>query len=103
MKLTIIYESTSTDIVRKEDGRARFERETTEGRDSRRNGWRVERRRGRRRYTSRCVIALDPGTVAALRAQPARQAEGKLAIGSRYLDQQLVFADVAGSRCIRAR
>jgi integrase len=44
----------------------------------------------------RRVVALDPATLAVLRAHRARQAEEKLAIGSGYLDQQLVFADVAG-------
>jgi integrase len=45
---------------------------------------------------SRRVVALDPATLAVLRAHRAQQAEEKLAIGSGYLDQQLVFADVAG-------
>jgi integrase len=45
---------------------------------------------------SRRVVALDPGTVAALRAHRARQLEERLAVGSGYLDQELVFADVAG-------
>jgi integrase len=45
---------------------------------------------------SRRVVALDPGTVAALRAHRARQLEERLAVGSGYLDQELVFAAVAG-------
>jgi integrase len=45
---------------------------------------------------SKRVVALDAGTVAALRAHRARQAEERLALGSGYLDEGLVFADVAG-------
>jgi integrase len=45
---------------------------------------------------SRRVVALDPGTVAALRAHRARQNEERLALGVGYLDQELVFCDVAG-------
>ena len=36
-------------------------------------------------------LALDPVTVAALRAHRARQAEEKLAVGGRYHDSELVF------------
>jgi integrase len=36
-------------------------------------------------------LALDPVTVAALRAHRARQAEEKLAVGGRYRDSELVF------------
>jgi integrase len=45
---------------------------------------------------SRRVVALDPGTVAALRGHRARQAEERLAVGAGYLDGDLVFCDVAG-------
>jgi integrase len=45
---------------------------------------------------SRRVVALDVGTVTALRAHRARQLEERLAIGRGYLDDGLVFADVAG-------
>lgn len=46
---------------------------------------------------SRRVVALDPGTVAALRAHKARQAAEQLALGSGYRDDGLVFAKVDGS------
>lgn len=46
--------------------------------------------RGRR------TISLDPGAVAALRAHRARQAEERLALGSGYRDQGLVFSAVEG-------
>jgi integrase len=46
--------------------------------------------------SSRRVVALDSGTVAALRTHRARQLEERLAVGSGYLDQGLVFCDVAG-------
>jgi integrase len=45
---------------------------------------------------SKRVVALDPGTVAALRSHRARQSEERLAVGTGYLDQGLVFCDVAG-------
>jgi integrase len=45
---------------------------------------------------SKRVVTLDAGTVAALRAHRARQLEERLAVGSGYLDGDLVFADVAG-------
>jgi integrase len=45
---------------------------------------------------SKRVVALDPGTVTALRAHRARQAEERLAVGAGYLDQGLVFCDIAG-------
>jgi integrase len=45
---------------------------------------------------SKRVVALDPGTVAALKAHRARQLEERLAIGTGYLDQGLVFAGIAG-------
>lgn len=41
-------------------------------------------------------IALDPGTIAALRAWRARQAEERLALGSGYRDHGLAFAKVDG-------
>ncbi len=50
---------------------------------------------------SRRVVALDPATVAALKAHRARQLEERLAVGSGYLDQGLVFCDIAGSRYTR--
>jgi hypothetical protein len=43
-------------------------------------------------------LALDPVTVAALRAHHARQAEEKLAVGSRYHDSELVFTGPDGDR-----
>jgi integrase len=46
--------------------------------------------------SSRRVVALDAGTVTALRTHRARQNEERLAIGSGYLDGDIVFADVAG-------
>jgi integrase len=45
---------------------------------------------------SRRAVALDPGTVTTLRAHRARQLEERLAVGAGYLDQGLVFCDVAG-------
>ena len=42
-------------------------------------------------------LALDPATVAALRAHRARQAEEKLAVGSRYQDFDLVFTRPDGT------
>jgi integrase len=46
--------------------------------------------------SSRRVVALDPATVAVLKAHRARQLEERMAIGSGYLDERIVFADVAG-------
>lgn len=48
--------------------------------------------RGRR------TIALDAGTVAALRAHRARQSSEKLALGARYDDRGLVFARQDGAQ-----
>jgi integrase len=45
---------------------------------------------------SRRAVALDPGTIVELRVQRTRQLEERLAVASGYLDQGLVFADVAG-------
>jgi integrase len=45
---------------------------------------------------SKRVVALDAGTVAALRAHRTRQLEERVAVGPGYLDQRLVFADVGG-------
>jgi integrase len=42
-------------------------------------------------------LALDPVTVAALRAHRARQAEEKLAVGGRYRDSELVFTGPDGT------
>jgi integrase len=42
-------------------------------------------------------LALDPVTVAALRAHRARQAEDKLAVGGRYRDSELVFTGLDGT------
>jgi integrase len=42
-------------------------------------------------------LALDPATVAALRAHRARQAEERLAVGSRYQDSELVFTRLDGT------
>jgi integrase len=44
---------------------------------------------------SKRVVALYPGTVAALKAHRARQLEERLAVGTGYLDQGLAFADIA--------
>ena len=41
---------------------------------------------------SRRSVALDPTTLEVLRAHRARQAQEKLALGSAYEDQDLVFA-----------
>jgi integrase len=46
---------------------------------------------------SRRAVAIDPTTVAVLRAHRARQAEERLAIGPKYDDGDLVFCDVAGA------
>jgi integrase len=45
----------------------------------------------------RRTIDLDAGTVAALRAHRARQAETRLMLGGGYQDHDLVFASVDGS------
>ena len=42
-------------------------------------------------------LALDPATVAALRAHRAHQAEEKLAVGLRYQDSDLVFTRPDGT------
>ena len=42
-------------------------------------------------------LALDPVTVAALRAHRVRQAEEKLAVGGRYRDSELVFTGPDGT------
>jgi hypothetical protein len=42
-------------------------------------------------------LALDPVTVAALRAHRARQGEERLAVGSRYQDSELVFTRPDGT------
>jgi len=42
------------------------------------------------------TVALDPGTVAALRSHRGRQAAEKLALGAGYLDEGLVFAAANG-------
>ena len=42
-------------------------------------------------------MALDPGTVAALRRQRQRRAEERLAVGPGWHDRRLVFTDVAGA------
>jgi hypothetical protein len=42
-------------------------------------------------------LALDPVTVAALRAHRARQAEERLAVGGRYRDSELVFTRPDGT------
>lgn len=45
---------------------------------------------------SRRVVALDPGTVTALKRHRVRQNEDRLAVGAGYLDDGLVFAAVSG-------
>jgi integrase len=46
---------------------------------------------------SRRVVALDPGTVAELRAHRIAQLEERLKIGPEYRDDDLVFASIDGS------
>jgi HD domain len=47
-------------------------------------------------------LALDPVTVAALRAHRARQGEERLAVGGRCRDSELVFTVRTGPQCIRS-
>ena len=44
------------------------------------------------------TVAIDPGTVAALRSHKGRQAAEKLALGAGYFDEGLVFAGPDGRR-----